>query len=317
MAQEVVRPRRSIAAQDDPPDARVARFAGARDGVITLAELHDCGISRHGVASRVRAGRLHRLHRGVYAVGHPRVSLRGRFRAAVLAAPDGAALSNFAAAALWTFIPWAERLVEVTIRGTGTRRIEGVRVHRSQSLQRCDVRSIAGIPVTSPARTLLDLAAGMSAKALRRAARQAQALRLVSVRELLEICDRCAGHRGAAKLRAVVADGPAPTASPLEDDLLDLLDGAGIQRPEINAPLRLADLTIIPDYLWRERRLAIEADSVTWHEHKLVREHDADKQAILEAHGYRVVRITHAQLVRRPEQTLARIRAALDVAATR
>ena len=137
-------------------------------------------------------------------------------------------------------------------------------------------------------------------------------MQLVSIRELLEIAERCRGHRGAAKLRTVVADGPAPTRSPLEDMLLDLLDRAGIPRPEVNAPLRLGGRTIIPDLRWREQRLAIEADSVTWHEHKLTRENDADKQAILEAHGFRVVRITHEQLRRRPQQTLARIRAALS-----
>ena len=133
----------------------------------------------------------------------------------------------------------------------------------------------------------------------------------MSVRQLLDIAERCRGHRGAARLRAVVADGPAPTRSPLEDRVLDLIDGAGIPRPEINAPLRLGGRTIVPDYLWRDRRLAIEADSVTWHEHKLVRENDADKQAILEAHGWRVVRVTHEQAERHPRQTLARIQAAL------
>jgi hypothetical protein len=102
-------------------------------------------------------------------------------RAAVLAALDGTALSNFAAAAFWTFIPWRERRVEVTIPGSGTRRIAGVRVHRSRSLEPRDVLTRGGIRVTSPARTLLDLAAALPERALRRAARQAQALRLVSV----------------------------------------------------------------------------------------------------------------------------------------
>ena len=82
-----------------------------------------------------------------------------------------------------------------------------------------------------------------------------------------------------------IADGPAPTRSDLEDLVLDLLDRGGIERPEVNAPLRFGGITIIPDFLWRDRRLAIEADSRRWHEHTLTREHDADKQAILEADG--------------------------------
>ena len=122
------------------------------------------------------------------------------------------------------------------------------------------------MPVTSPARTLLDLAAVLSPEALRRAARQAQAERRVNVRQLREIVTRANGHRGVGALRAIVADGPAPTRSDLEDVVLDLLDDAGIERPEINAPLRLDGRTIIPDFLWRERRLAIEADSRRWHD---------------------------------------------------
>jgi hypothetical protein len=134
------------------------------------------------------------------------------------------------------------------------------------------------------------------------------------VRQLRDVVERSNGHRGAARLRAIADDGPAPTRSVLEDLLLDLLDEGAVPRPEVNPSLRLSAMTIKPDYLWRERRLAIEADGRAWHEHKLVREHDADKQAILEAHGYRVLRITWEQTLRRPAQTLARIRAALDAA---
>jgi hypothetical protein len=133
----------------------------------------------------------------------------------------------------------------------------------------------------------------------------------VSIRQIAELLDRSNGHHGAAKLRAVIADGPAPTRSQLEDLLLDLLDAAGIERPEINAPLRFGTQTITPDCLWREQQVAIEADSVAWHDHKLTREHDADKQAQLEAAGLRVLRITWQQITRQPQQTLARIRAAL------
>jgi very-short-patch-repair endonuclease len=144
--------------------------------------------------------------------------------------------------------------------------------------------------------------------------RRAQPLRGGRLLGLLDVGGgplRANGHHGAERLRAVVADGRAPTRSDLEDLLLDLLDKAKIERPEINAPLRLGIETITPDYLWRAQRVAVEADSVTWHEHKLTREHDADKQAQLEAAGLRVVRITYRQITRSPQQTLDRIRAAL------
>ena len=312
MSRGVVRSDRSRADQDaPPPDARVARLAAERDGVLSIAQLRECGLDGDAIASRVRAGGLHRVHRGVYAVGHPGLTVRGRFRAAVLACREGAVLSHFAAAALWGFLEWANRLPDVTILGDGGRRIPGVRVHRSRSLDERDVRRHHGIRVTTPARTLLDLAAVLPERALRRAVRRAQAEKLVTIPQILELLDRANGHRGAARLRAAVADGPAPTRSELEDVLLDLLDDGGIPRPQINAPLRFGAVTIIPDYLWREQRLAIEADGAAWHDHKLTREHDADKQALLEAAGYRVLRITWSQTVAQPQQTLARIRAAL------
>jgi hypothetical protein len=286
-------------------------MAAEHDGVLSVAQLRACGLSDRAIARRARDGRLHRLHRGVYAVGHPGITLRGRFRAAVVACGETAVLSHFAAAVWWGFWSWGERLVDVTIIGSGTRKLVGVRVHCSRALDHPDALWRDGIRVTSPARTLLDLAAILPAKALRSIVRRAQAEGTVSIRQILELLDRCNGHHGAAKLRACIAGGPAPTRSELEDRLLDLLDTGGIARPEINVPLRFGTRTIVPDYLWREQRIAIEADSVAWHDHKLTREHDADKQAQLEAAGYRVLRITWLQIVRTPQQTLARVRAAL------
>jgi hypothetical protein len=285
-------------------------MAAERDGVLSIRELRACGLDDHAIARRVRDGRLHRLHRGVYAVGHAGLTPRGRFRAAALAAGEAGILSHFAAAAFWGFWSWQERLIDVTIVGCGSRRIPGVRVHSSRGVER-DVQVRDGIRVTTPARTLLDLAAVLPDRGLRRIVRRAEAQRAVSIRQILDVCDRSPGHHGVARLRAVIADGPAPTRTDLEDLLLDLLDRGGIARPEINAPLRFGTETIVPDYLWRAQRVAIEADSVTWHEHKLTREHDAYKQAQLEAAGLRVLRITWAQITRSPQQTLARVRAAL------
>jgi hypothetical protein len=311
MSRRVCRSSRSRTDQNyTPPDARVACLAAERDGVLSIVQLRECGLDGDAVAVRVRQGRLHRCYRGVYAVGHPGLTLRGRFRAAVLACGEAAVLSHFAAAAFWGFWAWEERRIDVTVPG-GARDLDGVRVHRTRGLER-DVLVRDGMRVTMPARTLLDLAAILPAKALRAIVRRAQAQGAVSIRQIHELLARSNGHRGAAKLRAVIADGPAPTRTDLEDLLLDLLDGAGIERPEINAPLRFGTERIVPDFLWRAQRLAIEADSVTWHEHKLTREHDADKQARLEAAGLRVLRITWNQIVRSPQQTLARVRAALD-----
>jgi hypothetical protein len=165
--------------------------------------------------------------------------------------------------------------------------------------------------VTSPARTVLDLAAHLPASALRRMVRQALAERRLSIRQLTEVLDRAPRHRGVTALRSVLADGHVPTRSELEDRALDLLEQAGIERPEVNSELLLDGRRIRPDLLWRHRRVVIELDGAAWHHDPLTQRNDADKQAILEAHGYRVLRITWQQVVDHPRQTLARIRAAL------
>lgn len=289
----------------------VAGKAAEQQGQVTTEQLRDCGLGRNAIAARTRNGSLHRMYRGVYAVGHAAATREGRFMAAVLACGRRAWLSWFSAGMLLEFLPWEERLPHVTVVATKARRIEGIRVHRARSLHWRDVTHHAGIPVTSPERTLLDLAAVLPAPHLRSAARRAQAAQQVSIRQLLGVIERSNGHPGTGALRAAISDGPAATRTDFEDLVLDLLDAGGIERPGCNVSLRFGGVTIIPDYIWRDRRLALEADSVRWHEHKLTREHDAHKQAILEANGWRVLRIDYQQAVRRPEQTLARIREAL------
>ena len=251
------------------------------------------------------------MHRGVYAVGHDALTPRGTFVAAVLACGDGAVLSHHAAAAYWGFRRWDERRPDVTVTGA-QRRVAGLRVHRSRAIDRRDLVRRDGMLVTSPARTLLDLAASLAPRELRRAARQAEADQHINVRQLADVLARAHGHRGAGALRTLVADGPAPTRSELEDIVLDLIDGAGLPRPRINARLTLGGRTVVPDFLWPAQRVVVEADGAAYHSGALARAHDAERQALLEAHGYRVLRIGWQQAVRHPRQTVARIRAALD-----
>jgi len=278
--------------------------------VLSLGELSACGLSRDAIGVRVRNGWLHRMHRAVYAVGHPNPPLEGQLLAAVKACGTGAVLSHFAAAALWGFVPWDERHPQVTVVGSATRVVPGIRVHRTQLLTVADVARHRGIPITSPGRTLLDLASVCDPRLLRRAVRQAQALQRVNVRQLVQMLQRLRGRRGARNLAAIVATGPAPTRSELEDAVLDLMLSGGLAHPDVNVPLLLSGRRVIPDFRWPEHRLVVEADSSAWHEHKLAREDDAERQAVLEAHGERVVRVTWEQTIARPPQTLARLRAA-------
>lgn len=241
----------------------------------------------------------------MYAVGHPGVSPSGRFLAAVLACGDTAALSHWSAAAVDGYAAPADRRPEVTVVGS-TRSHPNIRVHRTRSLDPRDVRYNLTIPRTSPARTLLDLADELSVTGLRRAVRQAQAMKLVSVREIADVLTRANGRRGARRLAALVVDGPAPTRSVLEDVVLDVIDRAGLQRPQINVRLG----RVYPDLRWPDQRLTVECDGATWHEGKLAREDDAERQARLEAGGERVLRVTWRQAVAQPQQTIARIVAA-------
>lgn len=295
---------------DARADLRVARRCARQWGVISRAELQECGLSRHAIAGRVTKGWLHPLHRGVYAVGHDRPPLEGRFLAAVKACAPSGMLSHRAAAALFGFLRWDGRHPEVTVPGPGTRLHRGVRVHRAASLDPCDIAYVQGIPITSPARTLADLAAQLSARELRRAVRQAQSLRLVELRELVDVLTRLGPRRGSRKLARIIATGPAPTRSELEDVVLDLIVGAGLAHPDVNVPIVLAGRRVVPDFRWALEHLVVEADGAAWHEHKLAREDDAERQALLEAHGQQVIRVTWDQAVAKPGETLTRLRAA-------
>jgi hypothetical protein len=117
---------------------------------------------------------------------------------------------------------------------------------------------------------------------------------------------------GARKIRRILADSPAPTRSLLEDVILDLITSAGLEPPDVNAPIMLEGRRIVPDFRWPDRHLVIEADGAAWHGHRLASEDDAECQALLEAHGDRVLRVTWRQALARRAQSIARIRAAVS-----
>jgi hypothetical protein len=293
-----------------PPDVLIARLAAEEWAVLSIAELRRCGLSDDGVWVRVRNGRLHPRHRGVYAVGHPNLTLQGQFLAAVKACGPTAILASFAAAAHLGFVRWDGRHPEVKVVGTSTRRHKGIHVHRTKTLDPRDVTRFQGIPVTTPARTLLDLAATMPYKNLRRAVREAQALQRVNVRQLLEVLERHPRRRGARNLARIVATGPAPTRSELENVVLDLILGAGFEHPDVNVPLVVADKRVVPDFRWPAHRLVVEADGAAFHDNPVARAEDAERQALLEADGERVLRVTWAQAVTRRTQTRKRLQLA-------
>ena len=210
----------------------------------------------------------------------------------------------------WGYVEWDDRLPEVTVMGDATRVHRGIRVHRTAALAPHETLRFDGIPITSPLRTLLDLAAVVDEQTLRRAVRRAQGLRRVTVRQLAELLRRCGPRRGVRRLARIIATGPAPTRSELENVVLDLLIDGGFAHPDVNRALRLDGRRVVPDFRWPAERLVVEADGAAWHDNPVARQEDAERQAVLEAHGERVLRVTWNQAVARPAQTLARLRAA-------
>jgi len=296
------------------PDATLAAVAGGQHSLVTATQLRQVGVDHDATDYRLRVGRLHLIHRGVYAVGHPELTPEGRFLAAVLALGDGAVLSHLPAAILWQILRKLWLPDDSDIDVTTPRRLKprpGIRPHSAPTLKPADWTRFKGIPVTTPARTLLDVATLLPARTFRRAVHEAEVQRRVNHRQLrAQIAGR--GTRSAAVLRAVIDEGPAPTRSGLEDDALDLLREHGFLRPETNARVEGFEV----DLFYADHRLVIEVDSERYHGTAYARRNDARKQARLEAAGYRVIRLDEHDVNVARELTARRLRQAMAEQAT-
>jgi hypothetical protein len=275
--------------------------------VLSLDELFACGMSEAGVARRVAAGQLHRIHRGVYAVGHPGLTQHGRWLAAVKACGDGALLSHRSAAMLFGFADREDRRPDVLVPETRGRTVAGIRTHRARILHPDDVRRHRGIPTTSPERAILDCAATSSDRAVRRMMSRAQALNLTNQRRLAALLDRAATRAGSARYARVLASSPPATRTELEDRVHDVILAGGFAPPDVNVGLWLGGRRVIPDFRWPQERLVIEADSRRWHGNPQAVADDEERQALLEAHGERVLRVTWEQAVAHAVATITRI----------
>jgi hypothetical protein len=290
---------------------RVAELAARQHGNVTLAQLREFGLSVGEIRERHEQGWLIRRHTGVYAVGHVPRTRESLWRAAVLALGEGAVLSHVAAAAHWRMLPGAA-ITEVIVPTTAGRpKRDGIVVHR-QRLPASHVAIHRGIPVTTPIRTLLDLAAVLSLGALARAFEQAQVLLQIPPAPLAaEVLSR-PRQRGNAKLRRILvgAVDPAAVRSVLELRFLRMCAAYGIARPEVN--VRIGVWT--PDFLWRDRGLVVETDGYEFHRTAAARRRDALKDEFLRRVGLTVIRLTWADVTERPSETAARIRDATSVA---
>lgn len=294
-------------------DRAIAAIAGRQRGVVSRAQLLTAGIDRGGIGRRLRSDRLHRIHRGVYLVGHRAMVDGARELAAVLACGRGAVLSHLSAASLLQLLPYPANPgpVDVTVIGRQTARRPGIRAHRARALDPRDVRTLDGLPTTTPARTLLDLAATLSPHRLERALAEAQVRRLVTPAALRDQLERNPGRAGTRALRRLVAldGGPAPTRSEAERRLLRLLRASELPVPRVNTRLEGHEV----DFHWPEHRVVVEVDGFRFHSSRAAFERDRDRDAKLAAAGYTVLRVTWRQLVDARETVVARLAAALAV----
>ena len=295
-------------------DWGVGELAARQYGVVSLAQLGDLGLGPKGVRKRVATGRLFRLHAGVYAVGHPALPPGGALLAAVLACGPGAFLSHRSAGHLWGLIRSSQTLVDVSSRQRGGRGRSGIRAHRGGTALRCDITVRERVPVSTVARTLLDLASVLRRDELERACERAETLGLLDVRALEDVLARATGRRGVRRLGSILA-GLRPesafTRSELERRFLALCREQGLPRPSVNVWLPLAKDGFEVDFLWEGQQVIAELDGHRFHRTRLAFERDRSRDQLLAVAGYQTLRFTWRQVVEGPGQVAGRLGALL------
>lgn len=240
-----------------PRDRRLADIGRRQHGVVSIRQLRWVGYSRSSVQRAVEAGRLHRLHHGVFAVGHTNLSLHGRCLAAVLASGPNSLLSHFSAGWLLGLTSTRPIPIHVTTP-VPRRRRDLVRIHHSRTLIDVDRALEQGIPVTSVARTALDLAAVVRLRSLRRLIRRSEELKVFDLPDFHSVLARNRGHQGTASLERAIAiyEPPRLTRSELEREFVALVEKCGLGSP-ITA-FNVAGYEL--DVYWPELRFAVELD---------------------------------------------------------
>jgi very-short-patch-repair endonuclease len=296
-------------------DREVAKLAGRQYGVVGRRQLVWLGLSEEAIEVRIRRGRLHCMHAGVYAVGHRVISREGRWVAAALASGPTAVLSHSSAAALWGIRPSSKSQIDVTV---SHRSRSSATIRRHVTALSADERTVVdGIPVTTVPRTIFDLAATSSIDRVESAIRQAEYLRLYDRLSLVDMVDRYPRRRGVRRLRTALAriEGlPAGrTRSPLEERFLPFLRRYGLPRPRLNDWLTVGEKRFQVDCHWPGTGQLVELDSWEAHGTRSAFRDDRARDRILRTAGYEVTRISWAQLDDEPEAIAADLRAVLGV----
>jgi very-short-patch-repair endonuclease len=293
-------------------DRALVVLASEQHAVVARRQLVAVGFGRHAITQLIDRGRLHLVHRGVYAVGQPRLTRNGRWMAATLAAGPGAALSHRSAGALHRVCAERGTMCDVS-RPVACRQRPGLRIHHAP-LPADEVDKIDGIPVTTVARTLLDLAADLPRPQLERAMNEADIRRLGDCTPLSALIDRYPRRAGTATLRAILASKyptGAPTRNDFEAFFLDFLRDHDLPRPFVNHQVPAAGEC---DFVWPQHRLIVEVDGYETHGTRQSFEADRARDRALQVAGWRVVRVTWRELLEQPAQLARGLRALLAAA---
>jgi hypothetical protein len=301
-----------------PLEWLIAQVAAVQHGVVALWQLVGLGLSARAVRDRVASGALHRVHAGVYAVRHGRLTREGRYTAAVLACGIDSGLCSRSAAGLRGLRQDNRAKIDVISPRRPGRRRDGIDAHTSSTLLPHDIEKVDGIPCTTVARTLLDLAAVVPRRQVERAFDQAEVLQVLDARAIEDVLERTHGHRGNATLRSILDDhvpGTTLTVNDLEEAFFAICRSVDLPQPEINAWIALEPTGYKADFLWRREGLIVETDGRDVHTTRRAFEDDRRRDQRLMLAGYRVVRFTERQVREEPARVGKTVRALLARAA--
>jgi hypothetical protein len=280
-------------------------LAQRQHGVLSYGQLRELGFSKGHIARAQEAGRLQRLHRGVYAVGHAPLSDRARATAALLVFPGTAVLSHRSAAWLWGLIPTAPREAEVTLAARGNRR-PGLRIHRVWSLADEERTTYEELPVTSVARTLVDLAGSTSGRELSRVVDRARRRGKLDLAAIDRALGRRSGSFGRERLREVLRLYRQPAFDRARSELLflDAIHDVGLSVPKINCWVEKWEI----DAYWEAERFAVEVDGWETHGSRDAFESDRLRQEDLKLAGIDSIRITARRIEQEPQAVARRLK---------
>jgi hypothetical protein len=288
---------------------RAWELAERQHGLLTRQQLLSLGYGRRAIEHRIRRGRLHRVGRGVYAVGRPPNTLRQRWMAAVLACGKEATLSHRSAGHLWGMLASSPARVEVSVRGNRNPCRPGIRGMRRPGLGAIEVTEVDGIPVTTPFRTLLDLATELRPERLERAVNEADKLDLIDPDTLREELGRRVGERGTPALRRLLdRDSFRLSDSELETRFRPIAIRAGLPPPLSKELVNGFEV----DFHWPELGLVVETDGLRYHRTPSAQARDRIRDQAHAAAGLVALRFTHRQVTREPAYVAEILRRSLS-----